>query len=131
MNPSSSNWSIGILLLRFFIGARLIYGVIDNIISWQQMEEFAAFLSANGFPFPLASAISSVAVQFIGGVFVLLGFKIKWACVLLAFNFIVAIVFFHLRVSDSVEGMTPALAMLFGSLTLFFTGAGQYAVDND
>lgn len=131
MNPSSSNWSIGILLLRFFIGARLIYGVIDNIMSWQQMEEFAAFLSANGFPFPLVSAISSVAVQFIGGVCVLLGFKIKWASVLLTFNFIVAIVFFHLRVSDSVEGMTPALAMLFGSLTLFFTGAGRYAVDND
>jgi uncharacterized membrane protein YphA (DoxX/SURF4 family) len=35
----------------------------------------------------------------------------------------------HLKSGDSIEGMTPALALFFGSLALFFTGPGKYSVD--
>ena len=122
------SWHIGILLLRIFVGSRLLYGVVDNLTSWDKMLEFSSFLESNGFPIPLASAIVSVAVQFVCGLFVLIGFKIKWASILLILNFVVALLFFHLRIGDSVEGMTPAVAMLFGSLTFVFTGAGRFSI---
>jgi len=121
---------IGILLLRLFIGGRLFYGVIDNVLSWEDMLAFEGFLQANGFPFPLVSAVVSVYAQFICSIMILLGFRIRIAAFIMVINFIVALVFVHIATGDTVEGMTPALAMLFGSLTLLFTGAGKYSFNS-
>lgn len=121
---------LGILLLRIFLGARLLYGVIDNVLSWERMVEFSLFLESHGFPFPLLSAVVSVYVQFFGALSLLLGFKVRLFSFLLILNFIVALLFVHVAINDSVEGMTPALAMLFGCLTLFFTGADKLSLDN-
>ena len=125
-----ANQHIGILLLRIFVGLRLFYGVIDNVLSWEKMMEFADFLAANNFPFPIMSAIASVYIQLIGSLFLLIGFKIRLAAFLLVINFIIALLFVHFRINDSVEGMTPALAMLFGCLTLLFTGAQKISLDS-
>lgn len=125
-----TNKYVGIFLLRIFIGCRLIYGVIDNIFSWKRMIEFSKFLEANNFPFPIISAVTSVYVQFFGALFILLGFKTRFASFILTINFIIALFFVHVRANDTVEGMTPALAMLFGSLTLLFTGADKISFDN-
>lgn len=116
---------IGLLLLRLFIGTRLIYGVVDNVFSWEHMERFAGFLQSYGFPFPLASAIISVYVQLVSGLLLLVGYKVRLASFVLVVNFTVAVVFVHILSQDSVEGTTPALAMLFGAGTLMFTGAGR------
>jgi putative oxidoreductase len=127
-NWLSSNSDIGLLALRLFIGLRLMYGVADNIFSQEHMVEFAHFLEANAFPLPTLSAIVSVYVQFIGGLLILTGYKIRLASALLIVNFLVALGMVHFK--DSVEGMTPALAMLSGCVTLLFTGAGKYSFDN-
>lgn len=124
------NKSVGILLLRIFIGCRLFYGVVDNVLSWERMIEFSNFLEANNFPLPIISAIISVYVQLIGAIFILVGFKLRFASFLLSINFIVALIFVHFRANDTIEGMTPALAMLFGCLTLLFTGADKISLDN-
>ena len=121
---------IGILLLRVFTGGRLLYGVLDNVVSWERMLEFSQFLEANNFPLPLVSAITSVAVQFIGAILILVGFKIRFASFILVINFLVALIFVHFRINDTVEGMTPALAMLFGCLTLLFTGAEKISLEH-
>jgi putative oxidoreductase len=115
---------VGILFLRLFIGARLLYGVLDNVFSWARMVEFSHFLAAQGLPMPLASAIVSMFAQLIAGLMILTGFRIRWAAALMILNFIVA-VSVHIKMGDSVEGMTPALAMLFGSAVLLFLGAGK------
>ncbi len=93
------------------------------------MTEFATFLNANQFPFPLLSAITSVYAQFLGAILILVGFKIRIASFFMAINFMVALVFVHIKAGDSIEGMTPALAMLFGCLTFLFTGADKVSVD--
>ena len=90
------------------------------------MEEFSEFLSSFGFPFPILSAVVSVYVQFFCGFAILIGYQIRIAAALMVVNFVVALVMVHLN--DSIEGMTPALAMLFGSACLFFTGAGKYKI---
>ena len=125
-----NNHNIGILLLRIFLGIRLIYGVIDNIISWEKMVEFSSFLESFNFPLPIISAITSVSIQCVAGISILVGFKTRLASILLIINFIIAVLFVHIISHDSIEGMTPALAMLFGSMTLFFTGAGKYSFDH-
>lgn len=123
------NKPLGILLLRIFIGLRLLYGVVDNVFSWERMLEFSAFLEANSFPVPIASAVVSVYVQFLGSIMLLIGFKTRFASLVLTLNFIVAVLV-HVLAGDSIEGMTPALAMLFGCLTLLFTGAEKFSLDD-
>ncbi len=123
------NLDIGLLILRMFIGFRLMYGVIDNILSWEHMLTFSSFLSTNDFLFPTFCAVLSVTIQFFAGLQILIGFKTRIAALLIVLNFSVALVFVHFRSADSVEAMTPALAMFFGSLCLLFTGAGKVAID--
>ena len=124
---SRKHW--GLLTLRLFIGGRLFYGVIDNIISWERMMEFSEFLSANQFPLPIMSAIVSVYLQFLCSIMIILGFQTRLASLVMVLNFTVAIMFVHILGGDSVEGTTPALAMFFGCLTLLFTGAEKLSFD--
>lgn len=119
----------GVLLLRLFVGFRLLYGVADNIFDWKRMLEFRDFLQLFHFPMPLVSAIVSVYAQAIAGFLILIGWKIRWAALLMIFNFSVALVMVHR--SQTVEQMTPALAMLFGCLLFLFTGAGKLSLDRE
>ena len=123
------NVDIGILVLRIFIGSRLLYGVIDNILSWEKMMEFSGFLQNFDFPFPTVSAVVSVFFQFLAAISILLGFHLRVFALIMVINFIVALLFVHLPLKDSVEGMTPALAILFSCITFFFTGAQKYSLD--
>lgn len=120
-----SNKDLGILFLRLFVGLRLFYGVIDNVLSWDRMMEFSEFLHGQGFPLPLVSAVVSVYAQFICSIFILIGYKIRFASFIMIANFLVALWMVHRN--DTVEGMTPPLAMLFGSLTFLFAGAGKFS----
>jgi len=122
-----SKKDVGLLLLRLFVGLRLLYGIIDNMTSWDRMIEFSAFLQSQGFPLPTLSAVVSVYAQFTCGLFIIVGFKIRLASFIMIINFLVAIIMVHSN--DSIEGMTPPLAMLFGSATLLFTGAGKISLD--
>ncbi len=125
----SGQSAIGILLLRMFISLRLIYGVIDNVISWERLLAFANFLQAQGLPFPKLAALTSVYLQLVAGIMILLGYKIRLASLVMVLNFLVAL-WVHLKMVDTVEEMTPALAMLFGALCLLFTGAERISLDS-
>ena len=127
----AKNIALGLLIIRIFIGLRAIYGVIDNVVNWDKMHEFSRFLANYKFPMPTVSAILSVAIQLFCGFFLLVGWKTKWSAVLMFFNFLTAIFMVHLPNGDSIEASTPALAMLFISACLFFTGAGKYSVDKE
>jgi putative oxidoreductase len=117
---------IGLVLMRLFIGVRLIYGVQDNVLHWERMQEFEAFLAGVNFPFPLVCAFISVYVQLFAGLMILLGWKIRWAAAVMVFNFLVALIMVHRE--QNLEQMTPPLAMLFGSLLFLFEGAGPYSL---
>jgi putative oxidoreductase len=118
---------IGVLLLRLFVGVRLIYGVIDNVTSWEHMIKFRDFLQQFNFPIPLVAAIVSVYAQLLAGVMFILGWKIRFAAILMIINFLIAILMVHW--GEKLEPMTPALAILFISILFFFQGAGKYSLE--
>lgn len=121
------NKDLGVFFLRLFIGLRLIYGVVDNVVSWEHMLKFRDFLHLFNFPLPLLSAIVSVYAQLLAGVLIVVGWKIRWVSILLIINFLVAIFMVHR--ADTFEQMTPALMMIFCGLLFLFYGAGKYSVD--
>ena len=130
---SSPNWlqrnkDLGVLFLRLFIGVRLIYGVIDNVVSWEHMLKFRDFLQVFHFPVPLVSAVVSVYAQLIAGFLIVVGFKIRLASMVMIINFLVAIIMVHRN--DPMEASTPALMMIFSCLLFLFQGAGKFSIDN-
>ncbi|CAN0509914.1 unnamed protein product, partial [Scytosiphon promiscuus] len=48
----------------------------------------------------------------------------------LVINFLVALIFVHISAGDTLEGMTGALAMLFGCLAFLFTGSDKISLDH-
>lgn len=122
----NKNRDIGIFLLRIFVAVRIIYGVSDNILSWDHMVAFRDFLDKFHFPLPLASGVVSVYLQFICGLLILIGYKIRPAAFLLMLNFLVAVLMVHRN--DSFESMTPALALLFSCIVLLFYGPDKYSL---
>lgn len=69
----------GLLLLRLGVGAFLIWGVWDNIVSAERMQEFVAFLTRFQFPAPGFMARLSVWAQFAVGVAFIAGLFTRWA----------------------------------------------------
>lgn len=121
------NSAYGILILRLLIGVRLLWGVADNVVSWDHMVEFEKFLAARGVPVPLLAAVVSVYAQLLASLCFIAGALVRPAALLMVINFIAALVIAHR--GDSFLGSYQALTMLFGSLALLFLGAGPASVE--
>jgi putative oxidoreductase len=115
------------LFIRLIVGSFIIWGVQDNILSYERMQEFERFLAARGVPLPLLAAFVSAYVQFICGVSILLGAFIRLTSIPFIINFIAALTIAHRR--DTFAGMFPALMMLAAGFFFLFHGAGRPSVD--
>ena len=117
----------GVIFLRLIIGAFIIWGVQDNILSYAQMEEFAKFLGERGVPSPLFAAFLSAYTQMVCGISILFGAATRLLAIPFIINFIAAILIAHR--GDTFRGMFPALMMLFAGFFFLFHGAGKLSVD--
>lgn len=127
LTPLARYSDAALLLLRLGVGAFLIYGVWDNIESEERMEEFVAFLTKFGFPLPAFMARLSVWAQFLVGVSFIIGFLTRWAGLVCAINFIVAIAMVDRL--GGFRGAFPALSLVLIGLYLATHGAGRFSVD--
>lgn len=116
-----------LLLTRLVLGAFLIWGVQDNLLSADRMREFEAFLRLKGFPAPALAAPLSCWAQFACGLSFVLGAFIRWGGLLCAVNFVVAIV-----MVDAALGLRasfPAASLLLFGLLFATHGAGRFSLD--
>lgn len=118
---------LGLLLFRIFMGGRIFLGIWDNVVDSSKMTEFAQFLANFGVPYPTLAAPVSVYAQMICGILIVFGLQTRFVALLMMINFLVA--FFVVDRHLTLELMTPALAMLFGSFLLIFEGAGRFSLD--
>ena len=127
--PITKNVDAGLLLLRLFVGIRLLYGVQDNILHWSHMKTFETFLAANGFPIPLFCAVLSVYAQAIAGILFIIGWQVRWAALLMTVNFMVAFIMVHW--GQTFEEVTTVLFILVTSAVLLLAGGGKYALQKN
>lgn len=118
---------LGLLILRVAIGAHLMAMTQDNVFSWARMLEFRDFMVHHGFAFPLLCAVLSVVGQFFGGLALVLGLCTRFAGLVIAINFVVAVWMVDSKLA--YPGAFPALALVAAGLCLMFTGAGCYSLD--
>jgi len=128
LNSAQRFSDFALLLMRLFVGLFLIFGVWDNITDAARMQEFAAFLGKHGFPATKVLAPVSVYLQFAIGLGVVLGLFARWAGILCAIHFIVAIwmVDRHL----GMRGTFPSGCLVVIGLFLATYGAGRFSVDS-
>jgi putative oxidoreductase len=93
--------------LRVVVGVHLVYGTVDNVISWARMHEFAEFRSAKGFPLPRAGAVVSAWSQFLCGIAFVLGIWVRPAAAIMIVNFLAALAIAHR--GDAYPAIVPAL----------------------
>lgn len=117
----------GTLFLRVLTGAFLIYGVVDNVVSAERMKEFSVFLEANSFPTPELMAPLSVYIQLVCGVALVFGILTRWAGVVIAIHFVIALAMVHW--AQDFRGWWPAIVLVGIGFQFALTGAGKISVD--
>lgn len=123
----SGGADLALLATRLVVGAFLIFGVWDNIASAERMAEFEAFLRAKGFGMPGLMAPLSVWAQFLVGIAFIAGFAIRWAGLICAFNFVVALVMVDAPLG--IRPAFPAAALVLFGLLFATIGAGRLSFD--
>jgi putative oxidoreductase len=116
------------LALRLYIGWFLIVGVWDNIASTARMAEFEAFLANLNCPMPSLAAPVSVWAQFAVGILLIPGLATRIAGLVLAANFIVAVVLLA-GAGASERDLFPPAILVFVGLVLAAHGAGAWSAD--
>ena len=117
----------GLLILRVFVGAVfLTYGWLK----FSGLEGFVGFLQQHGVPMAGLMAPVVAAIEFFGGLGILLGTGTRIAALLLAGVMVVAIVSVTSKVGFA-SGYDLNLALLGGLLALLLAGPGKPALGGD
>lgn len=124
-----NNINLGILILRISVAGFMLPHGIKKL--FHGVEHIAVLFQNIGLPHTLA--YTTYLGEVVAPILILIGFRARIGALLLAFTCLVAIFLAH---SDELlrtgEGGGWALELLglflLGSISLFFTGAGQYAL---
>jgi len=119
-------WSNAILLLRVWVGVIFIYHGI-SILHTSNVQNFADFLKTEKIPFPLLSAWLCKTTEFFGGLFLVLGFLKRPACIFLIIDMAVA-TFVVGKGHLFQDGRTPFI-LLICCLTILLTSPDKLSVD--
>ncbi|WP_084157391.1 DoxX family protein [Flavobacterium denitrificans] len=119
----SKNSDLGLLVLRFSVGGLMLFHGIAKLI--HGISFLVESMGAFGYAVYIGEVLAPIAI--------LLGFRTRIATVLLAVTCVVAIATAHAQDIFSISehgGYANELLMLYllGSVALFFTGAGKFAV---
>jgi putative oxidoreductase len=116
-----------LLLMRLFVGLFLIWSIWDPLSSSEQMGQYADFLRKQGSPVPGLLAPVSVYLQLGVGVAFMLGACTRWAGILCAIHFVMAIVMVEYQ--GGMRGIFPSGCLIVIGLFLATHGAGRFSVD--
>lgn len=123
-SQSDKNRDLALLLLRLGVG------VIFIVAGWGKLtgiEGTQDFFGNVGIPLAGLMAWVVAIVEFVGGIMVLAGYRIRIAALLLALVMVGAIVF--VKFAQGFGPMRIDLALLLMSLALYLQGSGSYSLD--
>ncbi len=120
---------IGLLILRISIGGMMLMHGINKLI--KGIDGIKAMVVAQGFPSFVAYGV--LVGEIIAPLLIIGGFRTRLSAAVVTFNCFVAWYMVHrtdLFTLNTKGGWAMELLGLFffGSLTLFFTGGGKYAM---
>jgi putative oxidoreductase len=99
---------------------------ISHLLGYGSTVEMMA---GEGLPIPEVLLIFTIAFQLLGGLSLLLGYKVTIGSILLIIFLIPATIVFHNPVSD-FNGFLKNIALIGGLLMTIYAGAGALSIDN-
>jgi putative oxidoreductase len=129
MSNGSGLQSCGLAALRVVVG--VIFLMHGGQKLFMGFHNVAGFLGSLGIPSPTLAAIGLTAVEFVGGIALILGLLTRYAAALLSIDMLVAIIAVHAKNGffTSKGGMEFPLLLLVANLNLVLAGAGALGVD--
>lgn len=101
---------------------------ISHILGYSSTVEMMA---NNGLPIPDILLIFTIAFQLLGGLFLLLGYRVKIGSLLLILFLIPATLVFHNPLIDpnQINDFLKNIGLIGGLLLIIYTGAGALSID--
>ncbi|MDX1591790.1 MAG: DoxX family protein [Balneolaceae bacterium] len=124
-NELSKNYNIALLLLRLGVAAVFIYHGWGKITGIEGVQQFFGNV---GIPLPGIMAWVVGITEFVGGIMVLTGFKIKIPSILLAIIMVVAIL--TVKMGQGFEAARVDILLLMMTSSLALMGSGSYSLDS-
>ena len=112
---------------RLFLSMIFIFSGFTKITGYAATQGYMEAMGVPGMLLPLV-----IAVELLGGIAILLGFKARFVAILLVgFNIISALLFHQFWIDESqTNPFMKNIAMAGGFLMIFAHGAGAYSIDN-
>jgi putative oxidoreductase len=89
-----------LLAMLFLIMASSKMGFIKILGTY---EDYIQFMAHFGVPFPKVSFFLALILEFLGGIAILIGFRTRWFCYLLAIYLIPVSLFMHTNFDDPIQ----------------------------
>ena len=116
------------LLGRLFLGHIFLLAGLNKIGAGYAGT--AGYMDSMGIPGGLLPAV--IALEIVGGLMVIAGFKVKWAAYALAGFTLMAGIIFHSNLADQMQMILfmKNISITGGLLLLSVHGAGELSIDN-
>lgn len=118
------------LIGRAFLAAIFLNSGIGHIFGFTGI---AKMMSERGLPIPFVLLAGSVVCLLLGGLSILLGFKVRWGAILLIIFLIPATLVFHNFIADPSElnNFLKNIGLMGGILFVYYFGPGPVSIDSD
>lgn len=124
-----SAW-IPILLVRLSVGVLFFESGRGKL--FVKLEELGKFFVELGIPFPHLNAVVVASIEFVGGIFLILGLATRLVSVPLAFIMLVAILTSEIKKVHTLGDFLylPEVLLLAIFVWLVFSGPGKVSIDH-
>jgi putative oxidoreductase len=119
------NKDVGLLVLRLYLGLRLVSGALRRFIETERLDAFSALAGDLGAPAPGVVAVVVFLVQLVGGLLLILGWKTRAAALALAMVLIFCLLLLHRN--DHLHPGMPPLAALAMCMIFIFIPPGRFS----
>ena len=116
------------LISRVLLSAIFLISGVNKILHPVATQQYMA---AHGMPLVGLFMVGAIAIELVGGLSVLLGYKVRWGAIALALFLIPATLIFHNNFADQMQTIhfLKNLAILGGLLIVIQYGAGQISLE--
>lgn len=118
---------------------RILIAIMYVPAGWSKIGGFegtAKYIASKGLPMPEVGAVIAIAVEILAGIALLVGWKTRWAALVLAVFTVAATVFFHNFWAVAADQQmvqrlmfNKNVAIIGGLLLAYAFGPGRYSVD--
>ena len=123
------------------LAGRILLALIFIVSGWGKIAGFAGtagYIASKGMPLPEVMAAGAIAVELLGGVALLVGFKARWAAAAIFLFLIPTTLIFHnptgltgQEAQGQITQLLKNFSIMGGMLMVFAFGAGRYSIDKE